>query len=114
MWAREEAWEDWANAELSRTQGRTLYQLQVGWLRALQLSQEVQLDILAGMYDDNPAAAAVKAKVSESIQRLVAQAGLLAILPAEPEPSDEAKRQLSVAQRGRMMRERIVEKNSDR
>ena len=114
MWAREDAWEEWANADLATSQGKTLHQLQVGWLRALQLSQDVQLDILAGMYDDNPAAAAVKAKVAESVQRVIAHAGLLAVLPAEPEPSGEQKRQLSLQERSRRMRETIEAENRDR
>ena len=113
MWARADAWDEWANADLTTSQGKTLHQLQVGWLRALQLSQEVQLDILAGMYDDNPAAAAVKAKVAESVQRVISHAGLLAVLPSAPDPSDEEKRKLTLNERARRMRETIVDGNSE-
>jgi hypothetical protein len=83
-WAHDEAWASWANGELERTRGKTFYQLQTTWLHSLQLSQEVQIDAMLGRFDDNPAAGAVRIKAAESVQRVIAQAGLLAPLPVKP------------------------------
>jgi hypothetical protein len=112
QWARDDDWESWANGELTRTRGKTLHQLQTTWLRALQLSQEVQLDAMLGRYDDNPGGGAVRVKAAESVQRIVAQAGLLALLPAEPEEPDE-ERLLSLPERARRMREKFAAENND-
>jgi hypothetical protein len=106
-WARADDWESWANGELQRTLGKTFKQLQRTWLQALLLSQEVQLDILAGMYDDNPTAAAVKAKVAESVQRIIAQAGLLPSLPAAPADVAVDFDALSLEEQEAMMREAL-------
>jgi hypothetical protein len=113
QWARDDDWEAWANGELARTKGKTLHQLQVGWLRALQLSQEVQIDAMLGAFDGNPGAGAVRIKAAESVQRIVAQAGLLALLPAEPEEPGE-ERLLSLSERARRMREKFAAENTDR
>jgi hypothetical protein len=112
-WARDDDWESWANGELIRTRGKTLHQLQTTWLRSLQLSQEVQIDAMLGRFAENPADGAIRVKAAESVQRIVAQAGLLAVLPSEPETSSEAERHLSLPERARRMRERIVAGNNE-
>ena len=90
-WAHDEDWDAWAKGELERTRGKTLRQLQTTWLRALQLSQEVQIDAMLGRFADNPGDGAIRVKAAESVQRIVAQAGLLAPFPdqrLDPEPVD--------------------------
>ena len=69
---------------------------------------------MLGRFDDNPQAGAVRIKAAESVQRIVAHAGLLALLPSEPEDSDEEKRPLSLQERSRRMRETIEAENRER
>ena len=83
-WAREDDWASWADGQLQRTHGKTLKQLQRSWLQALRLSQETQIDAMLGRFADNPADGAIRIKAAESVQRIIAQAGLMPSLPAEP------------------------------
>ena len=108
-WAHDDDWEGWANGEVQRTRGKTLHQLQITWLRALQLSQEVQIDAMLGRFADNPADGAVRIKAAEAVQRVVAQAGLLAPLPAAPEPESVDESTLSLGEREALASARLVE-----
>lgn len=94
-WAHDEDWATWATGEIQRTAGLTLAQLRHTWLQLLQLSQETQLDAMLGKYDDNPGAGAVRVKAAESVQRVVAQAGLLAPIPPEPARTAADTKELS-------------------
>ena len=112
-WAREEDWEGKANGDLTRTRGRTLRQLQITWLRALELSQEVQIDAMLGRFDDNPQAGAVRVKAAESVQRVVAQAGLLALVPPDDDEPDQTEGAVSLDARRRRAREKLLELNQE-
>jgi hypothetical protein len=88
-WAVADDWETWATGELRRTHAKTVSQLRTTWLRLLQLSQETQMDILVGRYDEEPAAGMLRSKTAETVQRTLLQGGLLAQLPAPPKPEGE-------------------------
>jgi hypothetical protein len=83
-WAVDEAWAARADADLARTQGRTLYDLQVGWLSGLHLAQRTLLDGMVGAFDDLPFGGAGRVKAAEITLRVIERAGLLAILPQAP------------------------------
>ena len=83
-WAREECWAAWADADLAESHGKTLRELRTGWLAALQLSQETLIDAMIGRLDDLPYGGAGRIKSAEVTLRLIAQSGLLALVP-EPE-----------------------------
>jgi hypothetical protein len=90
-WAAAEGWTAKADADLKRSHGRTLYELQVGWLAGLQLAQKTLLDGMAGEFDDLPMGGAGRLKSAEITLRVIERAGLLALLPQfeEPESSTE-------------------------
>jgi hypothetical protein len=83
-WAREESWSAWADADLDASHGKTLRELQTGWLSALKLSQETLIDAMCGRLDDLPYAGAARVRAAEVVAKLIAQSGLLAVAP-EPE-----------------------------
>jgi hypothetical protein len=79
-----EAWAARADADLERSHGRTLYELQVGWLAGLRLAQQVLLDAMVGEFDHLPMGGAARIKSAEITLRVIERAGLLAILPQAP------------------------------
>jgi hypothetical protein len=89
-WAREEAWAARADADLEHSHGRTVYELQVGWLAALQLAQQTLLDGMSGAFDNLPFGGAGRLKAAETTLRVIERAGLLAVLPQRPEPEIDA------------------------
>jgi hypothetical protein len=80
-WSAAEAWTARADADLERSHGRTLYELQVGWLAGLRLAQKVLLDGMTGDFDDLPMGGASRLKAAEIALRVIERAGLLALLP---------------------------------
>ena len=89
-WAHDECWGAWFDRDLAESHGKTLRELRTGWLAALQLSQETLIDAMVGRLDDLPHAGAGRIKSAEVVARLVAQSGLLAVVP-EPEPAGEPR-----------------------
>ncbi len=83
-WARHHAWAARQDADLMETHGKTLYELQVGWLSGLKMAQNVLLDAMAGALDDLPFGGAGRIKSAEVTLRTIERAGLLAILPTAP------------------------------
>ena len=98
-WALEGAWGAKADADLERGHGRTIFQLQAGWLAGLQLAQKTLLDGMAGAFDALPMGGAGRIKSAEITLRVIERAGLLAILPQPPTREDEDVSQLSVEER---------------
>jgi hypothetical protein len=83
-WVLDEAWAARADADLKRSHGRTLYELQVGWLAGLRLAQKTLLDGMAGEFDDLPMSGAARIKSAEITLRVLERCGMLALLPQAP------------------------------
>jgi hypothetical protein len=86
-WALDEAWAARADTDLAQSQGRTLYELQVGWLAGLRLAQKTLLDGMTGEFDGLPFGGAARLKAAEIVLRTIERGGLLALLP-QPEPQE--------------------------
>jgi hypothetical protein len=112
-WALDEAWAARADADLERSHGRTLYELQVGWLAALRLAQQTLLDAMAGALDEAPHAGIARLKAAEITLRTIERAGLLAMLPQRPEPEPEDESHLSRAEREARAAERMAARRGD-
>jgi hypothetical protein len=106
-WAIADGWDAQADADLERTRGRTLRQLQAGWLGALQLAQITLVDSMTGGLDGLPHGGAARLKAAETVLRTIGQSGLLATLPDPAPPDAEATASLSVDERLRRSREEI-------
>ncbi len=106
-WAYEGGWGEWADGELRRTRGKTLRQLQNGWLHSLLLSQETLIDAMLGRFADSPGDGAVRVKAAEALQRAAGQAGLLGLLGQEPEPETIDLGGLSLEEGEAAMREAL-------
>jgi len=108
-WALDLAWAARADADLERSHGRTLYELQVGWLAGLRLAQQTLLDGMAGEFDDLPMSGVARIKSAEIVLRTIERAGLLAMLPQRPEPEHVDTSQLTLAEREALASARLVE-----
>ena len=85
-WALDGTWAARADADLVRSNGRTVFELQTGWLAGLRLAQQVLLDGMSGAFDNLPMSGAARLKAAEITLRVIERAGLLAVLPkAEPQ-----------------------------
>jgi hypothetical protein len=113
-WAVDLAWAARADADLERSHGRTLYELQVGWLAALRLAQQTLLDGMAGALDEAPHAGIARLKAAEITLRTIERAGLLVILPQQPEPERRDESQLSRAEREALAGERMAARRANR
>jgi hypothetical protein len=109
-WASAGAWASRADADLETAHGKTLHELQVGWLAVQRLSQETLLDALAGALDGCPHGGAARLKAVEIGLRTIERAGLLAVLP-EPQRAAENEEHLTLDQRARRMRSLMAERN---
>lgn len=88
-WAVDDAWAAQADADLERSHGRTLYELQEGWLAALRMAQQTLLDAMAGVFDDLPFGGAARIKAAEATLRTIERSGLLAVVPKPPQGEDD-------------------------
>jgi hypothetical protein len=108
-WALDGAWVAKADADLERSHGRTVYELQVGWLAGLRLAQQTLLDGMAGAFDDLPMSGAARIKSAEIVLRTIERAGLLAVLPQPPQPEPIDTSELSLAEQEARANARLVE-----
>src|SRR5215207_6084525 len=69
-WAAAEAWAAKADVDLERSQGRSVFELQVAWLAGLRLAQKTLLDAMAGEFDDLPMGGAGRLKAAEITLRV--------------------------------------------
>jgi hypothetical protein len=113
-WAVDFAWAAKADADLERSHGRTIYELQVGWLAALRLAQQTLLDGMVGVLDEAPHAGIARIKAAEITLRTIERAGLLAMLPQRPEPEREDESHLSRAEREALAGERMAARRANR
>jgi hypothetical protein len=113
-WASEEAWASRATADLHQSQGKSLYELQVAWLAAVQGAVDVILDAETGAYDGDPAAGAIRLKAAELAMRPV-ERGVISLVPSAPPPSElEDVSALSVEEREARIRNRVKETKARR
>ena len=111
-WAADDAWDVAADADLEQTRGRTLRQLQAGWLAALHLAQATLIDAMCGGLDRRaPWRGVCASRAAEIVLRTIERAGLLATLPDPAPPSAEERATLSVDDRLRRLGDRIQEHN---
>jgi hypothetical protein len=111
-WAIEDAWKARAAASLEESGGRTLYELQMGWLAALQLAQQTVIDGMTGEFDDLPFGGAGRLKAAEITIRTIERSGLLAILPAAPKSRDVNWENLDTKQKEALAREIMQERKA--
>jgi hypothetical protein len=107
--------EDWharADADLMHTNGRSVGQLRAGWLGALTLAQQTLLAGLVGDLDDLPHAGAARLKSAELVLKTLERAGAMIVPQEQDAISVGVEQKLSLAERARRARERIVEGNS--
>jgi hypothetical protein len=104
-WSRADAWDAAADADLENTRGRTLRQLQVGWLAALQLAQTTLINSMTGGLDQAPYGGSPRLKAAEIVLRTIERAGLLAAMPDPAPLAAETAEPLSVDERLRRSRE---------
>jgi hypothetical protein len=112
-WALDGAWAAKADADLEGSHGRTRYELQVGWLAALQLAQQTLLDGMAGALDAAPHAGIARLKAAEITLRTIERAGLLAVLPQPPEPEHVDDSHLTLQEREALAQERLTAARRD-
>jgi hypothetical protein len=112
-WAHDSAWAAKADADLERSHGRSVYELQVGWLAALRLAQQTLLDGMAGALDEAPHAGIARLKAAEIALRTIERAGLLAMLPQRLEPEREDESHLSRAEREALAGERMAARRAN-
>jgi hypothetical protein len=111
-WASAGAWARRADADLETSRGKTLHELQVGWLAVQRLSQETLLDALAGALDGCPHGGAARLKAVEIGLRTIERAGLLAVLPEPQRVAEDEAEGMSLEQRARRMRAMMSERNA--
>ncbi|MCA9878175.1 MAG: hypothetical protein KC442_10345 [Thermomicrobiales bacterium] len=104
-WADDEQWHIAADHALESTRGRTVRELQAGWLEGLKLAQATLLAGMSGLFDDLPYGGSGRIKSAEITLRTLERAGMLASLPdpLPPDPSEIAK--LSAKELSRQMRD---------
>jgi hypothetical protein len=107
-WALDGSWTAKADADLARSHGRTLYELQLGWLAGLRLAQQTLLNAMVGELDHLPMSGAARIKAAEIVLRTIERGGLLAILPqAEAQESTIDWNSLSLEEREAYMRDQL-------
>ena len=107
-WALDDAWTAKADAHLERSQGRTLFDLQVGWLAGLRLAQKTLLDGMVGEFDDLPMGGANRLKAAETVLRVIERAGLLAVLPqAEAQEKTNGWESMTLEEQEAFMRDQL-------
>jgi hypothetical protein len=113
MWAAEDGWAARRDDTLAQTHGRTLRQLQANALMQIALAQSTLADAMAGLLDDAPYGGAGRIRAAEATLRLAERSGVV-LMRAEldPVPDAQTTQKLTLAQRARLMRERIVEENA--
>jgi hypothetical protein len=111
MWAAEEGWAAARNADLERSQGRSLRQMQASTMVAIGLAHSVMIDAMAGLLDDAPYGGAGRIKAAEAMLRLAERAGL-PLVNTTPDEELVAEDTLSLADRARRMRDRIAAQNA--
>ena len=113
-WANEQHWHTRADADLLQTSARSLAELRAGWLGALSLAQQVLTAGLIGDLDDLPHAGAARLKSAELVLKTLQHANAT-IVPSESAatPRDDEEN-LSLDQRARRQRARMMEQNAAR
>ena len=112
MWAADEGWAAQRDDALDQTAGHSLRQLQARTLHAVALAQETMIDAMVGLLDDKPYAGAGRIKAAESLLRLAERSGIPLVRSTLDAPPATAEWNLSLAERARRQRERIVADNA--
>jgi hypothetical protein len=108
----EASWAARADADLLQTSARTVAELRAGWLGALSLAQQTLVAGLVGELDDLPHAGAAQLKSAELVLKTLQHAGTTivpTVTEAAPLVDDPT---LSLDQRARRSRARILEANA--
>jgi hypothetical protein len=116
-WSVAEDWRSWAGEAVPPMRGRDLQQWRTGWLRQVMRQAEAALnahqDVLEGAFDGDPAASdETLTKADASIQHLLAQPGVRALLLDLF--SEEKAPPVFVSQRERQAWERLRQRHSRR
>jgi hypothetical protein len=113
-WAAEDDWKSLKEANLEQTHGRTLRQLQANSLMQIALAQSTLIDAMIGLLDDAPYGGAGRIKAAEASLRMAERSGIRLVgSELEVLPVADAGKPLTLAERARRQRERIVEDNAE-
>ena len=93
-WAAADGWAAQRDADRAQTHGRTLRELQAGFLSAVVLAENTLLDAMVGLLDGAPYGGSGRIKAAEAVLRLAERAGVRFLASAlelePPEVVDEA------------------------
>ena len=113
MWANTEGWAAQRDDTLDQTAGRSLRHLQATSLLAIALAQETMIDAMTGLLDTAPYGGSGRIKAAEAMLRQAERCGVQ-LVRTDVDPLPEAETQnLSLAERARRARERIVAQNAE-
>jgi hypothetical protein len=113
-WAASEGWPAQRDEDRAQTHGRTLRELQAGFLSAVVLAENTMLDAMVGLLDGAPYGGSGRIKAAEAILRLAERSGvrfLATAMELEPPTADDDKG-LTLEQRARRARARMREANA--
>ena len=86
-WVRDQDWHSRRNEDFERNHGERLYEMQMRKLMQFEASDDELSKVLAGLFDDNPMAGALRIKVREligrEVERLQAFAQIVPQVPAK-------------------------------
>jgi len=113
-WAAADGWAAQRDADRALTHGRTLRELQAGFLPAVVLAQHTMLDAMTGLLDDAKYGGAGRIKAAEAILRLAERAGVcFAVTEMElAPPATHDDKNLTIDQRARKMRAMMSQANA--
>ena len=115
-WAAADGWAARRDADRVQTHGRTLRELQSGFLSAVVLAENTMLDAMVGLLDGAPYGGSGPSRRRKPILRLAERSGLRFVvteMELQP-PTAEDDKGLSLEQRARRMRAMMSEANRSR
>jgi hypothetical protein len=107
LWAREHGWAARLDADLARNHGQRLYELQLRRLANYEAAEEETSRVLAGMYDENVGAGALRLKARELLERAY-ERGVRVALPKPSETARKRVAEMSDEEATAMMRELVT------
>lgn len=112
-WVHELHWWDRVRDELERNHGQLLYEMELRDLMTMKMAGEEMAKILAGLYDDNPYAGALRVKVREMLGREY-ERKIRPRLPSSNRKSDARKwSDMSLEEQEAVVRGQIQERKQD-
>lgn len=105
-WVRKYGWMERFRAELERDNGQTLYEMQARDVLNYKQAGEEMAKVVAGVYDENPMAGALRIKAREQLSREI-ERKVKAVLPQVDKSVARAFNELSLEEQEAAMRDAI-------